>query len=204
MGTGLEVAEGGPVNQLLYVNLVKRVILPLNDLVEWDRYGLRDDGGFAFGWIKRDDGFYDFVSVTFQLTGNAFAISYTTSSKKHSKEIAGRFNLGGTAVYDYLECKPASDIPEANLVKWQKGEKFVLCLFLIGIVALRFFSPIFVDIFTSNLGYDTSFAGLKKPPSRANFLPLGETGQFYKLSNGGQTQAGGNRVSEPIAMAVRA
>lgn len=105
------------------LHLRKDVILPLNDLVEWDRYGIRneDDSGFIFGWIKREDSFYDFVIVHFKLDwsggSGVFCCNYDTSSKKYSKEIGMRLggDLGG-----YLECKPASDIPDARLISWQK------------------------------------------------------------------------------------
>ena len=111
-------------NRILIINLRTKIIAPLNDLVEWDRYGIRneDDSGFIYGWIKRDDGFYDFVIIRFWLDwgkGGQFQCNYDTSSKKHSKEIAQR--LGSSLEY-YLECQPASDFPEANLVRWQRAE----------------------------------------------------------------------------------
>jgi hypothetical protein len=105
-------------NRILLLKLRKEVILPLNEIVGWDRYSIRDNGGFIFGWIKRDDGFYDFVVVNFQLYIDTLIVGYNTSSKKYSKEIGERLSKG--ANLDYIECIPASDFPEAQLVSWQK------------------------------------------------------------------------------------
>jgi hypothetical protein len=109
------------VNRILLMHLRVDVIAPLNDLVEWDRYGIRneDDSGFIFGWIKRDDGFYDFVIIKFWLDWDkkgAFFYNYDTSSKKYSKEIGVRL---GSNLDGYLECRSASDFPEARLIGWQ-------------------------------------------------------------------------------------
>jgi hypothetical protein len=128
------------VNQILLLKLRTEIIIPLNDLVEWDRYGIRNnENGFIFGWIKREDGHRDFVSVNFQLTWNQFVFNYTTSSKKYSKEIAKILSKeGANSVLDpYLECEPASDIPEANLVDWQKEFTALASIFVIGILMMR-------------------------------------------------------------------
>ncbi len=112
------------MNQILALKLRESVIKPLEDLVAWDRYGISgtDDNGFIFGWIKRDDGFYDFVVVRFCIVwsfgNNKFLCSYNTSSKKYSKEIAKRL---GDSLQDYIECKSVRELePETNLVRWQK------------------------------------------------------------------------------------
>lgn len=89
-----------------------------NDIMEWDRYSIRGEGGFIFGWIKRDDGFYDFVVVNFQLSADTLIVGYNTSSKKYSKEIGEILSKGVNL--DYIECISASDFPEARLVSWQK------------------------------------------------------------------------------------
>ena len=111
-------------NRILTLKLREYIIAPLNSLVEWDRYGLReDDSGFIYGWIKRDDGFYDFVSIRFWIDWRnemKFTATYLTSSSKHSKEIGHRL---GSNLESYLDCQPASDFSEANLVKWQKEQK---------------------------------------------------------------------------------
>lgn len=120
----------------LYVHLVRRVIEPLNGLVEWDRYAVRDDNtGFIFGWIKRDEGKnYDFVCVNFQLTeNNGFLVGFNTSSAKYSKKIAEIL----TKSEEYLECKSVCDIPEANPVPWQKANLSVLAFMAIIIVLTR-------------------------------------------------------------------
>src|SRR5271169_386090 len=100
-------------NQLLLANVINKIILPLNDIVEWDRYALREYDGFIFGWIKREDGFYDFVNITFELLPNGFAKSFNTSSKKYSKEIARRLTEESIVISEHIDCKPASDIPHA-------------------------------------------------------------------------------------------
>lgn len=111
------------MNQILLSKLRSTVIPILQDIVEWDRYGIReeDDSGFIFGWIKREDKFYDFVVVRFWLDWNQrgrFFCSYDTSSKKYSKEIGIRL---GSNLEGYVECKSARDIvSEENLVKWQR------------------------------------------------------------------------------------
>jgi hypothetical protein len=100
------------------------VIKPLEGFVEWDRYGVRDEGddGFIFGWIRRDDGFRDFVVVRFWINwdhGDAkFFCSYDTSSKRYSKEIG--ITLGGNLA-GYAQCRSVREIePETNLVRWQR------------------------------------------------------------------------------------
>jgi hypothetical protein len=100
------------------------VIAPLNDLVQWDRYGIRDnDSGFIYGWIPRDDSFYDFVIITFALEGANLVLNYNTSSSKISKEIGLRLGLTDKEMKErYVPCLSASDIPEANLVRWQKED----------------------------------------------------------------------------------
>lgn len=109
------------LNQLILVPLRFRVIDPLRDLVQWDRYGIRQDqsAGFLYGWIKRDDGFLDFVLIQFQLIGTTLQFSYNTSSKKYSREIARR--LSGSED-GYLECRSAQEIiPDQNmLIRWQR------------------------------------------------------------------------------------
>jgi hypothetical protein len=112
------------VNRLLLIGLRSRIIAPLNYLVKWDRYAIRNenDSGFIFGWIKRDDNFYDFVIVRFWLDwgkGMQFLCNYDTSSAKYSKEIGLKL---GSSLEDYIECQPASDFPDANLAEWQKAE----------------------------------------------------------------------------------
>lgn len=101
------------------------IIAPLNDIVQWDRYGIRDnDSGFIYGWIPRDDGFFDFVNITFALEGTGIVINYNTSSSKMSKEIGLRLGLDENQMSErYVPCLPASDIPEANLVRWQKEDQ---------------------------------------------------------------------------------
>ncbi|MGA3021092.1 MAG: hypothetical protein ABSD68_04045 [Candidatus Micrarchaeales archaeon] len=113
------------VNRLLVIRLRDRIVMPLNDLIEWDRYGIRndDDSGFIFGWIKRDDNYYDFVCFNFALVNNEFVFNYNSSSEKYSKEIAEKLSkkTGCSFRNAYLECKSASDIPEAKLIRWQKN-----------------------------------------------------------------------------------
>lgn len=98
-----------------------RIIAPLSDIVEWDRYRIRDEteGGYIFGWIKRDEGNYDFVVLNFQKVDDTIIVSYNTSSKKYSKEIGDRL---GCKDNTYAECRPAGEIvpPSAKLVRWQK------------------------------------------------------------------------------------
>ena len=96
------------------------IIEPLEGIVKWDRYGVREDGnGFIFGWISREDSFYDFVVVNFRLIGSSLAVSYNTSSKKYSKEIGQRLKCPDET---YLECKPVTEIvsEESSLIRWQK------------------------------------------------------------------------------------
>ena len=105
------------MNQLLLQALKEKVIEPLNGLVEWDRYGAREDNsGFIFGWIKRDDGFYDFVVIDFKLVLEGLIVAYNTSSKKYSKEIGLRLSNDDGR---YIECRSASELLGARLVKWQ-------------------------------------------------------------------------------------
>jgi len=133
----------GKVNQFLLMGLVKNIVQPLNDIVEWDRYGFRheDDSGFIFGWIKRDDNFYDFLVVRFWLDWNRggpqFFCSYDTSSKKYSKEIGVRL---GSNLEGYVECKSAKDIPSANLVSWQKKIGVMLSISIITMLLLNVFN----------------------------------------------------------------
>ncbi len=110
------------INRLLALRLRLDIIAPLNDIVQWDRYGIRDnDSGFIYGWIPRDDGFFDFVILTFALEGTGLSINYNSSSSKMSKEIGLRLGLNEKQMSErYVPCLPASDIPEANLVRWQK------------------------------------------------------------------------------------
>lgn len=101
------------------------IIKPLNDIVKWDRYGIRGgEDGYIFGWIERDDGFYDFAVINFKLIGDSFALSYNTSSKKYSIEIGRRLKCTDET---YVECKSARDIiPEgASLVRWQQEPSVV-------------------------------------------------------------------------------
>lgn len=106
------------MNQLLLQTLRTRIIKPLNDIVQWDRYGVRDDdSGFIFGWIEREDGFYDFVVFDFKLVAEGLIIGYNTSSKKYSKEIGEKVTSSDGG---YIECRSAAELPDANLVKWQK------------------------------------------------------------------------------------
>jgi hypothetical protein len=125
------------VNQLLLINVINKIVVPLNDIVEWDRYGLRDYNGFIFGWIKRDETAYDFVVVNFEIRDNQFFMNYNTSSKKYSKELANKLSISSNVLDDYLECKPASDIPQANLVKWQKKYKELIVMSLISLLFLN-------------------------------------------------------------------
>ncbi len=108
------------MNQLILTRLRSGVIEPLKDIVKWDRYAIREEqgGGFIFGWIERDDGFYDFIVVNFQLSGGTLLLGYNTSSKKYSKEIIKR--LGGKDD-NYLECRSAGEIvmDETKLIRWQ-------------------------------------------------------------------------------------
>jgi hypothetical protein len=114
---------GCQMNQLLLLKLRTNIIDPLAGLVEWDRYGIKedDDSGFIFGWIRRDDKFYDFVLVRFWVDWNQVGqlfCSYDTSSKKYSKEIGLRL---GSNLPNYTECRSAREIvQEQNLIKWQK------------------------------------------------------------------------------------
>lgn len=124
-------------NQYLLMNLINKVVVPLNDIVEWDRYALRDYDGFIFGWIKRNDNFYDFVAVNFEMRNNQFFMNYNTSSKKYSKEIAQKLSKENLVIEDHLDCKPASDIPKANLVSWQKKMGILLSIAIIGLLLLN-------------------------------------------------------------------
>ncbi len=72
----------------------------------------------------REDGFFDFINVTFALEGTGLVINYNTSSSKRSKEIGLRLGLDEKQMSErYVSCLPASDIPEANLVRWQKEDQ---------------------------------------------------------------------------------
>jgi len=107
------------MDQLLLARLKSNVIEPLKDIVKWDRYAIRENeaGGFIFGWIKRDDGFFDFVVINFQMNAGHLLFGYNTSSKKYSREIIKR--LGGSDE-NYLECRPAKEIlPDDTLIEWQ-------------------------------------------------------------------------------------
>ncbi len=109
------------MNQLILIRLRSGVVEPLKDIVKWDRYGIREaeGAGFLFGWIARDDGFYDFVVVNFQLDGANLHLGYNTSSARYSAEILKR--LGGVES-NYLPCRSAKEIitDETQLVRWQK------------------------------------------------------------------------------------
>lgn len=109
------------MKQTIINGLRKNVIEPLGDLVKWDRYAIKDDigGGFLFGWIKRDDGKYDFVVINFQMNNGVLMLGYNTSSKKYSQEILKR--LKGN-LKSYAECRSAGEIilDEGSLIDWQK------------------------------------------------------------------------------------
>jgi len=111
------VVVDSKVNRLLLLNVTKSIVMPLNGLVKWDRYALRNDrAGFIYGWIKRTDGHYDFVSFNFWMDGVEFAFGFTTSSKKYSEELGRRL---GQKIDTHVECRSVSDMPEAELVDWQ-------------------------------------------------------------------------------------
>lgn len=67
--------------------LVEEQDLLLFPEVQWDRFG--ED--YAFGWISRDDGKFDFMCITyFPLEGGKVKIMFTCSSAKYSAEFARR------------------------------------------------------------------------------------------------------------------
>lgn len=161
-------------NQLLLINLINKVIMPLNDIVEWDRYALRDYDGFIFGWIKREDNFYDFVSINFELKNNQFLMNYNTSSKKYSKVIANKLSNNSIVIEDHLDCKPASDIPQARVVDWQKKLGILLMFLMIGLLLL--------NVVSSSLAGGANITPLTAKPAKKRKYSIIEELMTQKLS----------------------
>jgi hypothetical protein len=64
-------------------------ILNRAPFVRWDRFVDHGDEGVVYGWIDRpDDGRADFVLVTFEQRPEGLAVGLSTSSAKHSHELA--------------------------------------------------------------------------------------------------------------------
>ena len=60
--------------------------------IQWDRFG--ED--YAFGWIKRDDGKFDFACLTYyQKDEKTITVSIISSSAKYSRAFADRLGTGG-------------------------------------------------------------------------------------------------------------
>lgn len=69
--------------------------------VQWDRFG-RD---YAFGWITRDDGKFDFALLVYEAySDEAIKVSIISSSAKYSQEFGKR--LGAK---DHQDCKRIED-----------------------------------------------------------------------------------------------
>lgn len=92
--------------------------------VNWDRFG-RD---YAFGWIPRDDGKFDFAMLTYQrIYGTTespaghIAVSIISSSAKYNQEFGKR--LGAT---DHQDCKRIEhyfEIPNKVILKGGDHDK---------------------------------------------------------------------------------
>jgi hypothetical protein len=84
--------------------------------VTWDRCVLHDASGIAYGWISRDDGRSDFVTLEFQwgdttgLDGKTvqwFSTGNTTSSAKHSARISELLVGAGSK---HKDCERVRDV----------------------------------------------------------------------------------------------
>jgi hypothetical protein len=69
--------------------------------VAWDRWAGDEDRLVVFGWIDREDGFKDFMTVRFD---DGDLVTFTTSSARYSKEFSAR--LGAT---NHVDCKRVED-----------------------------------------------------------------------------------------------
>jgi len=64
--------------------------------VRWDRWSGDSDRCCVFGWVNRDDGKFDFVLITFDLTNedsNDCAEKICTSSAKYSEDFGKRLGF---------------------------------------------------------------------------------------------------------------
>lgn len=95
---------------ILEMRLVVTATLNLLPEVTWDRWnGELTEGLLVFGWLPRDDGRSDFVTLTFDAEGPA---SFATSSAKFSAEIAARLD------FTHTDCKRVEHFfPAVNAVK---------------------------------------------------------------------------------------
>lgn len=84
--------------------------------VNWDRFG-RD---YAFGWIKREDGKFDFAILAYyQREDGSVDVSITSSSAKYSQEFGKR--LGAKDHQDCIRIENFFDIP--NKIILNKNEQ---------------------------------------------------------------------------------
>lgn len=83
--------------------------------VNWDRFG-RD---YAFGWIPREDGKFDFMCITYHLIDQEnVKVMFTCSSARYSAEFAKR--LGST---DHEDCKRIEHYFDIkNCIKLERGQ----------------------------------------------------------------------------------
>jgi hypothetical protein len=86
----------------------RRAVMDKLPMVEWDRCVRPGDGTFiVYGWIARSDGQRDFVVLSFLWPTDPTAALFTTSSAKHSAEIA-RLLYGSEA--EHIDCERVSDV----------------------------------------------------------------------------------------------
>jgi hypothetical protein len=100
----------------------------LNHRVGWDRYFMWEDEGVPhatlYGWIKREDNFFDYVTLDFhwhlEAEKSMVYFGYGTSSSKYSKEIFDILYPEPLENQEHNECKSAKEIPGLNLIAWQR------------------------------------------------------------------------------------
>ncbi len=77
------------------IDLIKNTLSDLH-FVKWDRYYGESNHYTFFGWIDREDSYKDFLVLNIELDKirKNILISFSTSSKKHSKRIAKILRCG--------------------------------------------------------------------------------------------------------------
>ncbi len=99
-----------------------RVDMKSLGFITWDRFivDLEEETVDLYGWIKREDKHEDFVVLNYKKIESGWTTSFSTSSKKHDKEIFKLLEGKG----EPNRCERVEDFFDiGNMIKLKTSEK---------------------------------------------------------------------------------